>query len=248
MIVDVHTHLGRDYVFEEDFPLKSLLSSMKENKIDISIVQPGAVIDLRTVVKEHNAIATLSKKMLGRIYGMANPNPHLQEGQYFKEVERCVKDLGFVAVKLHPLAHAVNPSKPAARRVFEAARGLKIPVMVHTGSGVPWSLPSAFIPLAEEFSDLNIVLAHSGGGIFASEASLAAQLRPNIYLETTWLPSSSTYAFCKTLGANRIMFGSDLPGNAATELAKFRSIGLSGEELEWCLGKTAAKVFRTPKR
>jgi predicted TIM-barrel fold metal-dependent hydrolase len=39
------------------------------------------------------------------------------------------------------------------------------------------------------------------------------------------------------------MFGSDHPENIPTELAKFRSIGLNQDELEWCLGKTAIKIF-----
>jgi len=39
------------------------------------------------------------------------------------------------------------------------------------------------------------------------------------------------------------MFGSDHVGNAATELTKFRSAGLSQDELDWALGGTAARVF-----
>jgi len=246
MIIDAHTHLGTDHVFEEEFPLKNLLTNMKKNKIDISIVQPCMTIDLKTVMKQHNAIAALAKKMPGRIYGMANPNPHLPGNEYQKELERCVKKLGFLAVKLHPLGHAVNPNRSSGRKVFEAAHDLGIPVMVHTGSGVPWSLPSALIPLARDFSDLNVVLAHSGSAIFSSEAALAAQLHSNVYLETSWLPSTTVLSFCKTLGADRVMFGSDIPINAAGELAKFRSIGLTDKELEWCLGKTATKVFKIP--
>jgi len=244
MIVDAHTHLGYDYVFEEDFSLEDLLTNMEKNKVDISLVQPGTVLDLKTVIKQHNAIADLSKKMPGRIFGMANPNPHLPRNEHRKELERCINDLGFVGVKMHPLAHAVNPNKSTGRKVFEAALDSGVPVMVHTGSGIPWSLPSALIPTARDFPDLKIVLAHSGSSIFASEAALAAQLCPNIYLETSWLPGSTIHMLCKTLGADRIMFGSDHGENVATELAKFRTMGLTDAELEWCLGKTAAKVFK----
>jgi hypothetical protein len=42
------------------------------------------------------------------------------------------------------------------------------------------------------------------------------------------------------------MFGSDSGENVATELVKYRTMGLAEEELEWCLGKTAAKVFNLP--
>jgi len=39
-------------------------------------------------------------------------------------------------------------------------------------------------------------------------------------------------------------FGAD--ALVAVELAKYRSIGLSESQLEWCLGKTAASVFKLP--
>lgn len=243
MIIDAHTHLGYDYVFEEKFTLEKLLSNMEKNQVDTSIVQPGTTFDLKTVIKQHNFIADLSKKKAGKIFGMANPNPYLSTAKYRKELERCVNTLGFIGVKLHPLAHAVNPILSAGRRVFEAALDLKIPVMVHTGIGVPWALPSAVIPIALEFPSLKIILAHSGSSVFSNEASLAANLCPNIFLETSWMPSTTIQGFCKTLEAKRVMFGSDQSENITAELAKYRSIGLTKEELEWCLGKTAKTVF-----
>ena len=246
MIVDAHTHLGRDYVFEEDFTTERLLKGMETGKVDASIVQPGTTFDLKTVMEQHDYIAQLSKKMPKRIFGMANPSPHLPTDEYRKELKRCVEDLGFVAVKLHPWAHAANPNSSVGRKVFQAASDLGIAVMVHTGAGVPWALQSAIIPVAQEFQDLKIILAHCGSSIFSGEAALAAQLCPNVYLETSWLPNSSIYGYCKSVGADRVMFGSDSGENVATELVKFRTMGLSDDELEWCLGKTATKVFNLP--
>ncbi len=248
MIVDAHSHLGYDHVFEVDFTVEELVTNMNLNKIDASIVQPGTVLDLKSVIKQHNAIADLSRKMPARILGMANPNPHLPPDAYRKEVRRCVRDLGFVAVKLHPLGHSVNPSQSAGRRVFETASEQGIPVMVHTGVGLPWALPSAVIPMAMEFPDLKVVLAHSGSAMFSSEAALATKLCPNVYLETSWLPSITIKGFCRTIGADRIMFGSDHGENAAAELAKFRTMGLTEEQLTWCLGKTAVTVFNVTAR
>jgi predicted TIM-barrel fold metal-dependent hydrolase len=48
----------------------------------------------------------------------------------------------------------------------------------------------------------------------------------------------------RTLGPERVMLGTDLVPNVPVELAKYRAIGLSEPQLEWCLGKTAASVFR----
>jgi len=101
MFIDAHAHLGYEYAFEEDMTLEELPTNMDTNKIDISIVRPGTVFDPGTVMKQHNAIAVLAAKMIERIFGMANPNLHLSTRKYHNELERCVKDLGFVGVKLH---------------------------------------------------------------------------------------------------------------------------------------------------
>lgn len=247
MIIDAHTHLGYDHVFEHDFTPDELLMNMKTNKIDTSMVQPGITLDLKTVIKQHNTIASLSEENLGKIYGIANPSPHLPTTEYRKELERCVNEMGFVGVKLHPLGHAIDPNKSKGRKVFQIGSDLNIPIMVHTGTGIPWSLPSALIKPARDYPELKIIIAHSGGLLFAHEAALAAQLCPNIYLESSFLPGFLISRFCKDIGAERIMFGSDHGDNVTTELTKFRTLGLSDVELEWCLGKTAAKLFNIPK-
>jgi len=244
MIIDAHTHIGFDYVFEEYHTAEDLARSMELNKIDISIVQPGTTLDLDTARDQHNAIADLAKEMPNRIFGMATLYPRIPEAGYRDELERCVKKLGFVGIKLHPLAHAISPAHKASKKVFTNALELGIPVMIHTGDGIPWALPSSAIPIAKQFPDLKIILAHCGGGTFADEAALAASVCDNIYLETSWLPSTTILELCRNVGADRMMFGSDMALNAASELAKYRSIGLTEEEFQWCLYKTSAKVFK----
>ena len=91
---------------------------------------------------------------------MANPSPHLRRQQYNDEVSCCVQELGFVAVKLNSLAHGVNPDTQSGRMAFNAARKLRIPLMVHTGSGVPFAGPVNLIGLAKEYADVKIVMAH----------------------------------------------------------------------------------------
>jgi predicted TIM-barrel fold metal-dependent hydrolase len=246
MIIDAHTHLGYDHSFEKEFMLEELLSNMEKNKIDACVLQPGTCINLQQAVKQHNAISKLNEKMPERIYGMANPNPHLSLRDYRNELKRCVDELGFVAVKLHPFAHAVNPNNKDARKIFETALELNIPVMVHTGAGIPWSLPSMMLPIALEFPDLKIILAHCGTSIFSIEAAMVASMCSNVYLETSWLPGYTIKDFCGKFGADRVMLGSDHGSNMEAELCKYRSLGLVEEDLEYCLGKTAAQVFDIP--
>jgi predicted TIM-barrel fold metal-dependent hydrolase len=248
LIIDSHAHLGFDEIFDEDFSAAELLRSQEQNDISISLVQPATVHDLATVKLYHDAIAQLCRQYPGRFYGIANPNPHLPGDGHAQEVRRCVEQLGFVGIKLHPLAHAVNPGGRHGRRVFESAEELNVPVMVHTGTGLPWAAPALLAPLAELHPRVKIVLAHAGGMICAAEAGQLAARYPNVFLEVSWSGGLLVRQWVRQLGAQRIMFGSDHADNAVAELAKLRSLGLKEGELAWVLGGSAAAVFRIPAR
>lgn len=247
MIIDAHVHLGRDRVFDEEQSEKEILDVMNANGIDIAIVQP--MVDTPTIdvaQQIHNQIAEMSRQNPKRILGMISINPHLKEKEFEEEATRCVQELGFVGIKLTPIAHACSPLSKDGTRVFERANGLGIPVMVHTGSGIPFALPSLVMPVAKRFPQLKIVLAHAGGNISASEALIVAQECENIFLEPSWVAIHIIQKWVKSLGAKRIMFGSDMLQNCPVELAKFRNMGLSEEELQQCLYKTARDFFNLP--
>jgi len=243
VIVDAHAHLGYDYTFDEEFAEAELLASQRDNGINVTLVQPGTAHDLRTAQAQHDAIADLARRHPGRFHGIANPSPYLPEKEYTREVRRCVRDLGFRGVKLHPYAHGVNPLGRSGRRVFALADELGLPVMVHTGSGLPWSAPSLLGPIAAEHPQLKIVAAHAGGMMMAGEAGLLAAQHDNVCLEPSWVGGFVVREWVRRLGPQRIMFGSDHADNAAAELVKLRSADLSEEELSWVLGRTAAVVF-----
>ena len=241
-IIDSHVHLGPCRVFGLNVSEDEVLRSMDENGVEASIIQPfpGAL----SPKEVHDRIAMFAKGNYGRVYGLVSISPHTSRDVYFSEVERCVKDLGFVGVKLHTIGHAVSPLSEDAGMVFEAAERLKIPVMVHTGPGIPFSSPALCIPRAKEYPSLPIILAHGGFGILTAEAYVAARECGNMFIETSWLPTLDLKWLIKELGADRVMIGSDLPTNLPIEIAKLKSIGLREEELRKCLGETAAKVFK----
>ena len=81
--------------------------------------------------------------------------------RYHREIERCVRELGFVGIKLDTFGHAVNPLSQDGQTVFEAAREFNVPVLVR-GTGIPFGLPSILLARAREFGDVKIVIGHSG--------------------------------------------------------------------------------------
>ena len=242
MIVDVHVHLGYDYTFDEDFTREEIVEKVDTFGIDIQIVQPGTCHDLETVTKQHNDIASLCKEYPGKFYGMANPSPHLSQEKYEKEIARCIEELGFVAIKLNTVAHGVNPNTKDGRKTFEAARKYDVPLMVHTGAGVPFAGPVNLIGLAKEYTDVKIIMAHCGMLIFSNEAVAVFDVCENVYGDSSWSPGFFIKNWIRTYG-HRIMLGTDHADNTGTELAKIRTVGLTSEEQESVLGGTAKKLF-----
>ena len=65
-------------------------------------------------------------------------------------------------------------------------------------------------------------------------------------MEASWSTPNDVEWFNRSIGAERIMFGSDLPINIPAEIAKYETIALAPAERERCLSGTAAEVFRLP--
>jgi uncharacterized protein len=243
MIIDAHSHLGYSEIFAAGVTEEQLLGTMGANGIDVSVVMPAAGAD---PVSTHNAIAELCTRYPERIFGMVSMTPLIGREAYEREATRCIRELGFKAIKLHPQAHAVSPVFTVSDVVFETASALGVPVMVHTGSGAPFALPALLIRRARQFPDLKIILAHAGFAIYSEEAIIAAEVCDNIYLEPTWCIAGDIRRMIKSLGANRVMFGGDLPTNVPVELTKYRTLDLTDEERTWCLARTAREVFDLP--
>ncbi len=244
-VIDAHCHIGVSLISGVEIPEEKLLATMQANGVDAAMVmpQPHQGLEVATI---HDRIARFAEQHPGVIYGMASISPRVEEAAYRREATRCVRELGFRALKLDPSVHALPPNHPRAEVLFATAQELNVPVIVHTGMGVPWALPALLIPPAQAYPDVTIVMAHAGFAVFAAEAVVAAQLCPNIVLEPSWCASFQVAGMVKAVGPERVMFGSDHPSNVASELAKLRSIDLSPEALAWVLGRTARRVFGLP--
>ena len=240
-IIDAHMHLGEDLIYNSNDDEARVLGYMEEFGIDGVLLQPG----LKTYDwhKSCERIRDFAADHPGRGWGIVSYTPHCSEEEYMEHVSWAINDLGFVAIKLHPEAYCCAANAPQAKKVYEAARALKVPVMIHTGNGVASALPSLAITAARAYPDVTFVLAHAGGGMFGSEALVAAQVCSNIYLETSWCPVYVLKNFVESIGCERLMFGTDNPDNVGVELAKYRALHLSDEQLAWCLGHTAETVF-----
>lgn len=244
MIIDAHAHLGHDYVFEDDTSEDELLKWYKEYKIDGAVVQPFINRPyIKDTIEIHNRISKFCQENEGYFYGMASINPHFRPEDYEKEAERCINELNFVGLKITPIAHAVHPASKDGRHVFEVAKKLNVPVMVHTGAGIPFSDPASLLDVVSDFKDVKIVIAHAGSDLFYQQALYLAKKFDNVFLEPTWINIMNLKEMIETVGVRKIMFSSDQILNIPVELVKYRTLIKNDNELERVLSGTIMEVF-----
>ncbi|MFZ7134254.1 MAG: amidohydrolase family protein [Eubacteriales bacterium] len=242
-IIDTHTHLGASRVTGVSFDEDLWLRTMKRYNVDgiFSYPLPEPYPDSSTV---HDRIYRFTQDHPGKVWGVTDINPRHDDDVYAAEVTRCIKELGFVAVKLHPFLESTMPLGPHAVKVYETARKLNVPVIVHTGNGVPLALPSMMIPIAKKYPDLTIVLAHAGSFMYFDEAVIAAQLCDNIFLELSSTGVHHLKMGLASIGAGKMMFGSDGDIYVGPELAKVEALDLTEDIAEQYLSKTAIDVYK----
>ncbi|NOT60495.1 MAG: amidohydrolase [Acidobacteria bacterium] len=241
-IFDTHTHIGYGLHHGRRTTADELLRAMDAFGVDRSLAIPYPVVaDHRAA---HDEIAQACKAHPDRFTGAACLYPYLPRDVFLDELKRCVEELGFRALKLQPQYHGLNPLWPTSDFFFEAALQHKLPIVVHTGSGIPYALPSLYIMPARKYPELKIILGHcGGGGMLLGEAIVAATVCPNIYIELSSLMPHNVAEVLQHVPSNRLMIGSDLPESLTTELSKIFLMNLAPEVTRDIFWQTAVELF-----
>lgn len=241
LIYDTHVHLGRALHSGRHQPLEQIIEWMDSAGVDRALLIPFPVVeDYR---QAHDEIGAAIRAYPGRFAGAACLHPFLLREAFRDELKRCVEELGFRALKLQPQYHGLNPMSEQSRFYFEAALAFRLPIICHTGAGAPFALPSLFMWPAREYPELRLVLAHAGGGLYSSEAIVAASFCPNLFVELSWTTPHQAEQIARYIPANRLMIGSDLPQNAEAELNKILQLPVSEEFKRQVLWDTPRKLF-----
>ena len=121
-----------------------------------------------------------------------------------------------VGIKVHPEEHGYNIAEHGGT-IFEIAAQLGATVMAHSGNSN--SLPLDFIPFANAFSDVDLILAHLGNADDGSTFDLQVQAiqaskHGNVFSDTS--SARSLYSgliewAVGEVGAEHLLFGTDSP-------------------------------------
>ena len=234
-VIDAHGHLRVNVQFPYKTNPDEMLAVMDSMNIE-AIAVTAALSCWNDAPRGNAQVDQVVLRYPKRFLGYVTVNPHI-EGEAIRELERWSHFHRPPLIKLHPgtQKYPVNGAKFAP--VWDYANQTGAIVLVHTWESHPFCSPSMFPSIGRAYPNVRILMGHSGvtwKGI--EQAQVAAREIPNLYLE---LCSSQRHRLAleqsvQRVGAERILFGSDMPAlEAACTLADVltSSIGDGDKEL-----------------
>lgn len=212
-IVDCHGHLG----VHPDFPAyktepEEMLQVM--DALNIERLAITSTLACYSDAPRGNAeVAACLARHGDRFLGYVTVNPH-PPGEAARELERWANWHRPPLIKMHPDLHQAPVEAAGYRPVWEYADATGGIVLVHTWDSDGNCGPLRLLPIARAYPGARIILGHSGVTWRGYEqAIVVARQAPNTYLD---LSGSQAHRgilerCVAEVGAERILFGSDMP-------------------------------------
>jgi len=164
---------------------------------------------------------------------------------------------GMNGLKIHPVAQGFAPDDEMMWPVYEWMVKHDLPLTAHSGINVDekscFGEPERWLPVLEEFKDLKLILAHLGNGFWDQTIEIADKY-PKVMFDTaiaishikspTTLDDAEAVDMIRTIGSDRILFGSDYPWiNPLKDIERIKSINIAEKDKKLILGRNAEKLF-----
>lgn len=168
--------------------------------------------------------------------------------QTFAQADEMLRLPQCVGIKIHPEEHGY-PICEHARAIFEFAAERKAIVLTH--SSEQNSLAADFVPWANEFPEVRLILAHIGcgwdGDVTHQVRAIQQCVHKNVFADTSSarsiVPGLIEWAV-REVGVDRVLFGTDTPlYHAGMQRARIDHADLSDGEKQQILRENAIRLF-----
>lgn len=250
MIIDADVHISPIPTGGNSITIDELLSRMDKAGVSKAItwLQPPYGRDIKTSnAYVHEAMKMHPDRILG--FGWADPN--LGEEHAKEMVKRSIYEFGFHGVKLNGAQNEFYIDSPRAFAVAEEVAKTGKMLAYHIGGDSPeHTHPFRLAKIAKAFPDTKIFMVHMGGAHFHDFGNAAiefAEKCSNITIIGSTIRSIPLLKAIKTLGAERVCFGSDTPFELMhVEVARYKALirdECSLYEQEMIMGGNVVRLF-----
>lgn len=254
--IDVHGHYGR-YLRAGQGSLLDELSSAdaeevvrraSEANIELTFVSPLTAILPRfrgdAVAGNLEAARVIASTPKLRQYVVIDP----RRPETYAQAEQMLNEPQCVGIKIHPEEHGY-PIREHGAAIFEFAAQRRAVVLTH--SSEQNSLAEDFVPWANEFPEVKLILAHIGcgwdGELGHQVRAIQQSRRGNVFADTSSarsiVPGLIEWAV-REIGADRVLFGTDTPlYHAAMQRARIEHADLADADKRRILRENAERLF-----
>ena len=201
----------------------------------------------------NDAIADIVEKYPDRFIGVGGIDVWKEYHEPMSEIERCIKHLKFKGISIEPggLGKPMHFNDPRLYPIYAKCGELGVPVFITTGPkqgpGLDFTRPEHIEPVANEFSDLKIMMIH-GCYPYIMEMIGVALRCPNVFFSSdiyTFWPGGKMYIeAAESKLDNKMIFGSAYPISPVKESVEaFKSFSMKPEVLEKIFSGNAAKLI-----
>ncbi len=246
--INYESHVGNpNYAFAQSFV--NVLDTLGVDMVVSSVpVAANKHCTPEEFIAANDLMFEMTQLYPGRVFGQAFVNPGYQK-EMLHELDRCVKELGFVGVKLY---HQYRMDDPVQFALVEKCIELDIPILMHCGKTMDPATAarqprisdgSHMANIAKRYPEATFIMGHIGGGGDWQWAIKAIADCPNVYADI----GGSVYdrplieESVRYLGADRLLFATD--GAWSSGIGKLLGSDISDEDKKTILGGGAFMRF-----
>lgn len=200
----------------------------------------------------YEKVYEVTRRYPGRIYGLAGVDP--TEGmEGLRQLERAVKELGFVGAHSYPHWHDISPLDARYYPIYAKCIELDIPLQMQIGHAGPTRCYTIFKPIyldriAIDFPELKVIGIHTGFP-WVDEAISVSWKHENVYIGAdAWAPKywkSDFVHYINSWGQDKVIWGSDFPiVDPERCMKEVEELGLSEEAKRKLLVDNARKLYK----
>ncbi|MEG2426499.1 MAG: amidohydrolase family protein [Oscillospiraceae bacterium] len=263
LVIDFHTHAFPEKIAKtaltrlaarcgnaipyHDGTTQSLVENIQQSECDKAVV-----LNIATNPKQQSNVNDFAISLLSNPCLIPFGSVHPDSEDAMSELCR-LKAAGIKGIKFHPDYQNFYIDDEKIFPIYEKAAELGLVTVFHAGVdiGIPNPIhctPDRLLKVLPVFGGSPVVAAHMGGYLLWKEV-LEKLAGSEIYIDTSYsfcrIPPTWATQIIKKHGADKILFGSDMPWSSTkNEMSFIKSLELSDEEKELIFYKNAARLLK----
>ena len=243
MVTDVHAHIMTHNIEGGKRNLLNVAERFGVDRYYISTIDGSESPDEATIDFDNKVTCDFMQEQPGLIKGYAYINP--RNANALDVLKKGIEEQGMSGVKLWIATYADDPLVyPIMEKMIEYDKPVLFHTFVKAVGQLRYETTSYHIGrLAERYPESKIIMAHLGGEPYHG-------IRNVVKYKNVWIDHSGTLVGSNDLqhtvdlvGADRVLFGSDMPITYAGAYGQVLACKLTPEEREKIFWKNTAELF-----